>query len=471
MIKISALLALITLNLVFRVEAQQQKMDSVCSLVKKYFNDKDAFKLYDLTAENFHKQLPWETFKNTSNTNLFPIGEMKETIFEGNTNGLSKYKAVFATVNLDLLLSLDKSGKIETFLLRPYTNANAKKSVKAPFNNPLTTALDKAVDSVMQPFMAQLNTVGASIAIFEDGKTYYYGYGETAKGNNSIPDNHTIFEIGSISKTFTATLLADAVNKNKIRLDDPVNKYLPDSIPPIAFNGIPVTIASLINHSSGIPRIPGNFGAGKTDPYFDYDDSKMFSFYKNFTPTRKPGDTYEYSNLAVGTVGVILERIHKDSYENMLFKTICKPLGMNDTKVYLQVQDSGRFAKGYSDGNFAAPWNFKAFMGAGGIRSTVADLILYVQAQLGAAPRALNRDIQLTHTVTFKTKDATIGMAWHYIKPGKDQILFHNGGTGGYRSYLAINLQKKFAVVILSNTTIGVDGVGNELMKWLEQGF
>jgi CubicO group peptidase (beta-lactamase class C family) len=217
--------------------------------------------------------------------------------------------------------------------------------------------------------------------------------------------------------------------------------------------------------------MPNNFGTGKNDPYIDYDDSKMFSFYKNFTPTRKPGDKYEYSNLAVGTVGVILEKIHKDSYENILLKTICKPLGMNDTKVFLRGQDSARFAKGYSDGNFAAPWNFKAFMGAGGIRSTTADMILYAQAQLGTAPAGLNNDIQLTHTVTFKTNDATLGMGWHYIKPGKDELLFHNGGTGGYKSYLAINLQKKFAVVILSNTTVSVDAVGNELMKKLERGW
>jgi CubicO group peptidase (beta-lactamase class C family) len=468
--KMLPFLVLITMNLVCYAQPQQQKVDSVRALVKKYFNEKSAQKLYDLAGESFHKQLPWETFETISNTNLFPLGEMKETIFEGNANGVSKYKAVFATVDLDLLLSLDKADKIETFLLRPYTkvNANAKKSVKPPFNNPLATGLDKAVDSVMQPFMAELNTVGASIAIFKDGKTYYYGYGETAKGNNTIPDSRTIFEIGSISKTFTATLLADAVNKGKIKLDDPVNKYLPDSIPTIAFDGVPVTIRSLINHSSGIPRMPGNFVAGQTDPYIDYDDRKMFSFYKNFKPTRKPGDKYEYSNLAVGTVGVILERVNKDSYENILLKTISNPLGMRDTKEYLRGRDSARFAKGYNDGNFAAPWNFTAFMGAGGIRSTVADMIIYAQAQLGAASPALNSDIQLTHTVTFKTADATLGMAWHYLKPGKDEILFHNGGTGGYKSYLAVNLQKKFAVVILSNTTISVDGVGNELMKRLE---
>jgi len=460
---------MVTMNVsCFAQTGPQQKTDSVCALVRQYFNAKDVDNLYALTGEAFKKQLPPATFKQVCNNNLFPLGQMKEANFEKTTNGVSKYKAVFAGINLNLLLSLDKDDKIETFLLQPYTDDNAKKAVKPGFTNPLVTPLDKEVDNLLQPFINQPNTVGVSIAVFKDGKTYYYGYGETAKGNAQVPTQATIFEIGSISKTFTATLLADAINKGKIKLDDPVNKYLPDSVPPIVYAGVPVTIQSMMNHSSGIPRMPNNFGSNETDPYIDYDDSKLFSFYKNFKPTRKAGDKYEYSNLAVGTVGVILEHINKTTYEKLLIKTICEPLAMHDTREYLRPADSARFAKGYDNGQYAAPWNFKAFMGAGGIRSTAQDMLVYAQAQLGASQASLDKDIQLTHTPTFKTPEATVGLAWHIIKPGSDSLLFHNGGTGGYRSYLAVNPQKKFAVVMLSNTTISVDGLGNELMKWLE---
>lgn len=446
----------------------QQKIDSVCVLLKQYFNTKEADKLYTLTGEAFKKQLSPEAFKQICENNLFTLGQMKEVSFEKITNGVSKYKTVFAAGNFDLLLSLDKNDKLETFLIRPYTDDNAKKATKPGFTNPLVTALDKKVDELLQPFIMQLNTVGVSIAVLKDGKTYYYGYGETAKGNGQVPTQTTLFEIGSISKTFTATLLADAVSKGKIKLEDPVNKCLPDSVPPIVYDGVPVTILSMINHSSGIPRMPDNFGSDGTDPYKDYDDNRMFSFYKNFKPTRKVGDQYEYSNLAVGTIGVILERINKQPYEQMLFKTICEPLAMHDTREYLRPADSARFAKGYDNGQYAAPWNFKAFMGAGGVRSTAQDMLVYAQAQLGTAQEALNNDIQFTHKPTFTKGSTTVALAWHIIKPGKDSLLFHNGGTGGYRSYLAVNPQKKFAVVMLSNTTIGVDGLGNDLMKWLE---
>jgi CubicO group peptidase (beta-lactamase class C family) len=467
--KLLPLLALLTMNFTIFAQIQQQKTDSVCNQFKQYFNAKDVDNIYSLTGENFRKQLPPDKFKAVCTNNLFQLGELKETHFEKTANGVSKYKAVFTADTLDLLLSLNANNKIEVFLLRPYTDPNAKKTGKVPFTNPLSTVLDKKVDSILQPFMAQVNTVGVSLAVLKDGKVYYYGYGETAKGNDKVPDQSTIFEIGSISKTFTATLLADAVNNGKISLDDPANKYLPDSIPQLVFDGTPITIKTLINHSSGLPRMPDNFtSADDTDPYKDYDDSKMFSFYKNFKPTRKPGSMYEYSNLAAGTVGVILERINKAPYETMLFKTICQPLGMNDTRVYLRKEDSARFAKGYADGNYAAPWNFKAFVGAGGIRSTATDLIKYAEAQLGKAPSSLNKALRLTHAVTFKTDKATVALAWHMIMPGNDLLLFHNGGTGGYRSYLAVNLQKKYAVVMLSNTTISVDGIGNDLMKWLE---
>lgn len=459
---------LCTIYFTVNAQTQQEKIDSVCTLMKKYFNAKDAEGIYSLTGEEFRKQLPADKFKEVCTNNLFPLGAIKETVLEQHADGINKYKAVFAAASLDLLLNLDKNDKIQLFLFRPYTAPASKKTGKVPFANPLSTSLDKAVDSLLQPFITQANTVGVSIAVLVDGKVYYYGYGETAKGNNHVPEPNTIFEIGSISKTFTATLLADAVNKNKISLDDPANKYLPDSVPQLSFGGTPITVKTLINHSSGLPRMPDNFtSVDANDPYKEYDDSKMFSFYKHFKPTRSPGEKYEYSNLAAGTVGVILEKINNAAYEDMLLKTICKPLGMNDTRQYLRKEDSARFAKGYSDGNYAAPWNFKAFVGAGGIRSTAADLVKYAAAQLGKAPAGLNKAIQLTHAVTFTTNEATVALGWHIIKPGNDELLFHNGGTGGYRSYLAVNLQKNYAVVMLSNTTISVDGIGNDLMKWL----
>lgn len=469
--KLIPLIAILTMQAsCFSQSNQQQKLDSVVVLVKQYFKAKDAEGLYSLTGEDFKKQLTLAAFKQVGENNLFPLGEMKDAVYEKQVNGVSKYKAVFAAVSLNMLISLDDKDKIKVFLFQPYKDDNARKNTMPPFTNPLQTGLDKEVDSLLRPFILQPNTVGVSIAVLIGDKKYYYNYGEVEKGSGIVPKQSTIYEIGSISKTFTAILLADAVSKGKVKLDDPVNKYLPDSVPAITYNGTPVTILSMINHSSGIPRMPGNFDidAAFNDPYRNYDNKKLYSFYKSFKPTRKAGDEYEYSNLAVGTIGMILENVNGTNYENLLFKTICGPLGMHDTREYLRAQDSARFAKGYDNGQYAAPWNFKAFMGAGGIRSTAEDMLLYAQAQLGTATSPLNNDIQITHKPTFTKGATTVAMGWHIIKPGDDELLFHNGGTGGYRSYLAVNPKKKFAVVMLSNTTISVDELGNSLMKWLE---
>lgn len=316
--------------------AQQQKIDSVCQLVRKFFNDKNVDQLYSLSGKLFRKELSPDAFRNVCENNLFPLGEMKEVTFETFANGVSDYKTVFSSATLSLFISLDDMDKLQTFLFKPYVDSKAKKDYQVPSTNNLQSALDKKVDSAVQPYIDLKVTTGLSIAILKDGKVFYYGYGETAKGNKQIPNEHTIFEIGSISKTFTSILFAEAANAGKVKLDDPVNNYLPDSIPQLIYAGTPVTLKTLSNHSSGIPRMPTNFHpADNANPYKDYTDNDLFSFYKNFTPTRKPGDKYEYSNLAAGTLGVILEKLYHKSYEDLLVENICNPLGMNDTRQFI----------------------------------------------------------------------------------------------------------------------------------------
>jgi CubicO group peptidase (beta-lactamase class C family) len=445
------------------------KTDSVCRLVMKYFNQRNPDQIYALAGESFKKSLSPESFKAVCTQNLFPLGDIKNCIFEKQAGNMSRYKAEFGSLNLTMLLGLDKNDKIETFLFQPYTDPGATKKYRVSSSNSMQSPLDKEVDSVVRPYIQMLPTAGLSVGILKNGKTYYYGYGETAKGGGKLPDEHTIYEIGSISKTFTATLLAEAVQNKKVKLDDPVNKYLPDSIPPIQFEGIPVTLRDMANHSSGIPRMPSNFNpANALDPYKDYGNSQLFSFYKHFRTTRKPGTQYEYSNLAVGTLGVILEHVFHEPYDQLIRERICNPLGMNDTRQFLRPGDSARFAKGYNEnGNYNPPWNFEALAGAGAIRSTAMDLLIYAKANMGDAPPALDSALQFTHPVTFTDGNSRVGLAWHHISPGKDDLLFHNGGTGGYRSYLAIDPEKKIAVVLLSNSSIGPEEAGNNLMKWL----
>ena len=358
-------------------------------------------------------------------------------------------------------------------------NDNSHDSI--PTSNHLATTLDKKVDVEARQYMTRIGTVGMSIGILMDGKTIFYGYGETERGNRQLPDKNTIFGIGSITKTFTGTLLACAVLDGKINLDDPVNKYMPDSIPPLEYQGIPVTIRTMANHSSGIPRMPSNLHRKDTlNPFKDYDDNDLFSFYKNFKLERKPGDKYEYSNLAAATLGVILERIYKKPYESLIIERICHPLSMNETSQFTKSGDSLKFAKGYGPNyTFQAAWDYKALAGAGSLRSTTADLLKFAAANMGGAPTGLNEAMQLAHQQIFKHGVDGVGMLWDIIGL-HHEIIDHDGRVGGFTSFLIIDLKHRVAVVMLSNTAIltfkdissaekaGMDREGYEIMKFAE---
>ena len=469
--KLVIIVALLYNGIGYAQNFQQQKTDSVANLVKKYFNEKEAGKIYELTGQDFRNHLSAEVFKNVSETNLFSLGKIKKMVLETNESGINKYKVFFNSTSWTMLLSLDKNDKIETFLFQPYRDEKAKKNYKVSSSNPLQTILDKEVDTKVMPYISLKSTVGLSIAILKNGKAYYYGYGETKKDNKIIPGEHTLFEIGSLSKTFTSTLFAIAIDEGKVKADDQVNKYLPDSISLLQFEGVPITLEMLSNHTSGLPRMPSNFKPTDiSNPYKDYDINELYSFLKHYKLTRKPGSKYEYSNLAAGTLGVILEKVFHKKYEELVEQYICKPLEMTETKEFLQKTDSSKFAQGYDmNGLPISQWDFKALQAAGALRSTTSDLIKYAKANLGDAPPQLLKAIKLTHNVTYTEGETKVGLGWHFIQPGKDELLFHNGETGGYHSYFAVDLSKKLAVVILSNSARGTESAGNQLMKWLEE--
>ncbi|HEV2354163.1 MAG TPA: serine hydrolase domain-containing protein, partial [Puia sp.] len=453
----------------------QEKNDSVCALVKKYFNERSVDSLYALTGASFRKQINPTVFENISKNNLFPLGDIRETSFSRNVDKITIYKAVLSSATFSLIIGLDSLNKLQAFAFQPYRDESARKTTSVPGNNPMSTTLDKEIDSVAQDYMRQLPAVGLSIGILCNGKSSFYGYGETVKGNKTIPGPGTLFEIGSISKTFTATMLALAVGEGRLKLDDPVNRYLPDSIPPLQYNGKPATIRTLSNHTSGIPRMPANFDQKATngkDPYATYTTSDLYSWLRGLKLTREPGSQFEYSNAGVGLLGTILQKLYGQDYERLLLSFLAKPLGMKNTRVAIRPVDSPNVAAGYDEtGLYNGPWNLSpAFAGAGAIRSTARDMLRYAAAQMGGPdiPVALESAIELTHAVTFNDGNTKIALGWLFLRSGDDDILFHNGGTGGYRSYLGIDPKKNIAVVLLSNCGLGVDAEGAKLMAWLE---
>jgi CubicO group peptidase (beta-lactamase class C family) len=371
-----------------------------------------------------------------------------------------------------MFISLDKTDKLQGFLFQPYKEEPSGEMKKTATDNKLSSEMDKKIDTILQSFMFKSQTVGLSIGLLKEGKASFYNYGGTKKGNGQIPSPKNLYEIGSITKTFTGLLLAKAVIEKKISLNDPVNKYLPKDIPVIKFGNDTLKIIHLSNHTSGLPPLPGNLDLQNnlSNPYKNYDAAKLYAFLKTATLAQKPGAKFEYCNLGVGLLGTILEKVNKMPFEKMVTNFICARAGMNATKQLLTKKDSALFVQGYTE-NIAAQgqWDFKALAAAGCLRSNAEDMLQYAAINLNSKDVMLQKAIALSHQLTFEEKDQKVGLNWFMQNWGGSSVLFHGGETGGYKSFLAINPKTKNAVVILSNTAVSNDEVGVAIMQYLNK--
>jgi len=446
----------------------EKKTDIAAQQVIKYLNNRRVDSAYAQMGEAFKKELSLEKWRNIYSTQLSSLLPFKTIEFKGSRSGINKYR-VESVTPLQVFVSLDNYGKIHTFLVQRYQEDQRKKEMAAT-DNPGKAVLDKAVDAIVSDYIQMLKNVGISVAIYYKGKDHFYNYGETKKDNKTLPGKHTLYEIGSITKTFTGTLLAKAVLAKKIKLKDPITAYLPDSVKDNK-DLQQITIEELANHTSGLPNLPGNFNASITDqsqPYEHYDEKALFAFLKEFTATRKPGSKYEYSNFAVGVLGVILERIYKQPYEQLVNNYIDKPLRLSHTRITLPDSLAVLMAQGYNEKGDAVPaWNFNSLQACGALKSDAADLLQYGKKQLPAFTTVLSPAFALAHTPTFSDSLQKVGLGWHYMMNSTDKVIQHNGGTYGFRTALCIDKTKGIVVVVLTNNANNGDALGPKLMELL----
>ena len=281
-------------------------------------------------------------------------------------------------------------------------------------------------------------------------------------------DGSQVFEIGSITKTFTASLLADMAARGDVRLDDPVAKYLPPSAHVPSRNGKQITLVDLATQSSGLPRLPSNLAPrNPANPYADYSVEQLYAFLSGYELPRDVGATYEYSNLGMGLLGHALALKAGTSYENLVNRRLLTPLGMRETAITLSPALRSRLAPGHDgEGNVVPNWDLPTLAGAGALRSTALDMLMYLAANLDTTAKPLTRAMRETHT---PRRDAgsnmQIGLAWHILSRPSGNIVWHNGGTGGYRSYLGFDPVRRVGVVLLSNVgNANVDDLGFHLL-------
>lgn len=288
--------------------------------------------------------------------------------------------------------------------------------------------------------------------------------GATSPGGNALPGPDTVFEIGSITKVFTSLVLADMVVKGEVSLDDPVAKLLPATVKMPSRGGREITLRDLSNQVSGLPRMPWNFKpADMGNPYVDYGPTQLYAFLGGYKLGRDIGAKYEYSNIGVGLLGQALALKAGLGYEEMVRRRVLEPLGMTDTAITLTASMKQRMAEGSNEAlKPVANWDFDALAGAGALRSTALDMLKFLTAAMGTRPTPLRAafDLMLEKKLPTGTPDLEIAMGWHVWTKYGATIVWHNGGTGGFRSWAGFDPAKKTAVVVLCNTSFGVDDLG-----------
>ena len=295
-----------------------------------------------------------------------------------------------------------------------------------------------------------------------------------ARAEGDSVNGRTVFEIGSITKTFTGLALADRVERGAVQRGARVAAFLPDSVDVPGQDGQSITLEQLVTHTAGLPRLPPNQDEQSewedpTDPYSAYSVPELYRGLEQTTLHHSPGTEFQYSNFGGGLLGHVLARRSDTTYRALIRDRISARLGMEDTWVGLPEEPKQRLATGHRPNGSAAPhWHFRESMaGAGALRSSARDMMTYLAAQLGqaSAPSPVRRAIERSHTTLYDRGDAgSITYGWPVRKQDGHTVFWHTGGTGGFRSFVGFNLEQNAGVVVLSNVAQPVKEMGLTLL-------
>jgi CubicO group peptidase (beta-lactamase class C family) len=403
----------------------------------------------------------------------------------------------------------------------------------------LAAPVKAKIDEIAHGYLRDSKNVGLAVGIIAGDSQQILCYGTTDKPSGVPVNPNSVFEIGSITKVFTGILLAEAMRRGEVKLDDPVNKYLPERAQIPVRGKKPLTLRHLTTHTAGIPRLPDNIDRDvffSENPYSTYTVEQLYE-YLHRTPVT-PGRQHAYSNLGVGLLGHILALAAGTDYETLVKERILKPLGMGDTCITLSEDQRARLAKPHDGGKEVSNWDIPTLSGAGALRSTASDMLKFLEANVLATtddgrPTAEHEPLTTHHsplttsiarTLQIETRGnpyqqnlgcwvgigifyllvnlgawlhvgrfglfgripwlilsfglpvfvafkwprglATMGLGWFMdrLRGTPHVMTWHNGGTGGYCSFLGFAKETQTGVVALSNSTESVDGLSARIL-------
>lgn len=438
------------------------------------YNSEDYKSIFNLFSSETKKALPINEvtdFLKNLNSNA---GKISANEFIREENNISIYKLTFEKWVSQYSFSIDDNKKIgEVFYFDTYRDEILSGLAINSLSNNDGVIDDNQIKLIFENSKYFPNNTQISLAFINGDNVTYYGL---KRQNDSIlhfSNYQDIFEIGSITKVFTANILAKSVIDNKIKLNENINDYLN-----IKFkNNISISFKSLANHTSGLPRMPSNFEqeANSSDnPYKHYNDKYLKDYLTNFMEIdNKDIGKSEYSNLGMGLLGFTLSNIYNLNYEELYEKYIFSKYNMKNTTFNINLVNK-KLVKGLdTEGNYTSNWELASLSSAGGILSNVEDLSKYGIAHFNKS----NLDLMLMTKKTVKVNDQVdVGLGWHIINSEKSENKWHwhNGGTGGYTSSMVIDIKNLVGVIVLSNVSAfnafegNIDQLCFELMKTLK---
>lgn len=327
-------------------------------------------------------------------------------------------------------------------------------------------ALPAKVESAIRARLDADQYSALTVVVIDGDQAAIYPFGKLSNG--TAPAADTVFEIGSVTKTLTATLLADLVRRGKVKLDAPVASLLPGFRVP-SRGGKAITLESLATQSSGLPRLPTNLALSPDtkDPYARYDAAQLKQFLAGYTLPSDPGAHYEYSNTGFGLLGHALGEKAGHGYAAALKSRVIDPLGMRDTVLAPEKVRAGRLADGHDNQGRPVPhWHFQVFAPTGGVLSSARDMQRYLQANMGSLKTPLYPAMQLAQQprADTATTGERIGLAWMTRHTEDGDVVWHNGMTGGFASFIGFTQDRKHGVAVLSNRSESVDDIGFALL-------
>jgi CubicO group peptidase (beta-lactamase class C family) len=260
--------------------------------------------------------------------------------------------------------------------------------------------LSDLIRSRIQPYLDSRQSIGLGVGVLGAESDCMMFGGKVSAEHAGPPAENTLFEIGSITKVFTTTLLAEMHVASELNLNDRVNRYLPPEGRLVCRGGDEVTLLHLATHTSGLPRLPPNLTWTKLasdNPYADYSAEDLYAALAKCRLKGRPGARTRYSNLGSGLLGHVLARVGGADYERLLIDRVLQPLVMNDTAIRLSEEQQKRMAPGHSQGKPVRQWDFQVLAGAGALHSTIPDMLRFLRANIDPASTPLRAAIELTH--------------------------------------------------------------------------